>query len=93
MRRSGCWGGWGGMDDERLDCEFLNLLKWTEVVGLMLGLVEDEGLAVRVVERGLGVDLMLTGMLRSGSEKSMTLRQLVVELAEEGLVLLKGNSC
>ncbi len=67
-----------GMDDERLDCEFLNLLKWTEAVGLMLGLVEDEGLAVRVMERGLGVDLMLgarlAGMVRSGfQEKTVEL--------------------
>jgi hypothetical protein len=52
-----------GMDDKTLECEFLNLLKWTETVGLMLGLVEDEGLAVRVVERALEVDLMLGAKL------------------------------
>jgi HEAT repeat protein/energy-coupling factor transporter ATP-binding protein EcfA2 len=52
-----------GMDDETLECEFLNLLKWTETVELLLGLVEDEGLAVRLVERALGVDLMLGASL------------------------------
>ncbi len=61
----------GGMDDERLDCEFLNLLKWTEAVGLMLGLVEDEGLAVGVVERGLGVDLMLGARLAGGVRSAL----------------------
>jgi hypothetical protein len=56
------------MDDETLDCEFLNLLKWTETVGLMLGLVEDEGVAVRVVERSLGVDWMLGARLVCGTK-------------------------
>jgi HEAT repeat protein len=51
------------MDDETLDCEFLNLLKWTETVGLMLGLVEDEEFAVKVVEKALGMDLMLGARL------------------------------
>jgi HEAT repeat protein len=53
----------GRLDDETLKGEFLNYLKWTESIALMLALVEDEGLAVRVVERALEVDLMLGARL------------------------------
>ena len=63
----------GGLDDATLQQEFLNYLKWTEPVALMLALVEDEGLAVRVVELALDVDLMLgarlAGEVRSGFQK------------------------
>ena len=53
----------GGLDDATLQQEFLNYLKWTEPVALMLALVDDEGLAVRVVELALDVDLMLGARL------------------------------
>ena len=59
-----------GLDDATLQQEFLNYLKWTEPVALMLALVEDEAIAVRVVELALDVDLMLgarlAGEVRSG---------------------------
>jgi hypothetical protein len=42
---------------------YLNYLKWTECVALMLALVEDEGLAVQVVKLALDVDLMLGARL------------------------------
>jgi hypothetical protein len=45
-----------------LQQEYLNYLKWTEAIALMLGLV-DEGLAMRVVELAIGVDLMLGARL------------------------------
>ena len=65
----------GRLDDETLKGEFLNYLKWTESVALMLALVEDEGLAVRVVEQALEVDLMLgarlAGEVRSGFQGRM----------------------
>ena len=49
---------------DRLQQDFLNYLKWTEPVALMLGLIKnDEDLAVRVVERALEVDLMLGARL------------------------------
>jgi predicted NACHT family NTPase len=38
----------GRLDDETLKGEFLNYLKWTESVALMLALVEDEALAVYI---------------------------------------------
>ena len=63
----------GGLDDATLQQEFLNYLKWTEPVALMLALVEDEALAVRVVELALDVDLMLgarlAGEVRSGFQE------------------------
>ena len=49
----------GQLDDETLECDYLNYLKWTEP----LALVDDEALAVRVVERSFAVDLMLGARL------------------------------
>ena len=53
----------GGLDDATVQQEFLNYLKWTEPVALMLALVESEALAVRVVTQALDVDLMLGARL------------------------------
>jgi HEAT repeat protein len=53
----------GGLGNGELKREFLNFLKWTEPVALMLALVEEEALAVRVVRLGLKVDLMLGARL------------------------------
>ena len=68
----------GQLDDETLECDYLNYLKWTEPLALMLALVDDEALAVRVVERSLAVDLILgarlAGEVRSGfQEKTIEL--------------------
>ncbi|MDY7005756.1 MAG: HEAT repeat domain-containing protein [Cyanobacteriota bacterium] len=52
-----------GLSDYELQWEYLNYLKWTEVVALMLGLVEDEVLAVRVVRLALEVDWFLGATL------------------------------
>ena len=49
--------------DEKLKRDYLNLLKWTESLALMLGLVEDETQALRVTKLGLDVDLMLGARL------------------------------
>jgi HEAT repeat protein len=46
------------LDDEVLKREYLNYLKWTEPVALMLALV-DEAQGIRVVGLALDVDLML----------------------------------
>jgi HEAT repeat protein len=67
-----------GLDDATLQQDYLNYLKWTEPVALMLALVEDEDVAVRVVELALDVDLMLgarlAGEVRSDfQEKTVTL--------------------
>ena len=59
----------GQLDDETLECDYLNYLKWTEPLALMLALVDDEALAVRVVERALAIDSMLGARL-SGEVRS-----------------------
>jgi HEAT repeat protein len=53
----------GNLDDDTLKRDYLNYLKWTEPVALMLALVDDEAFAVRVVDRSLDVDLMLCAKL------------------------------
>jgi HEAT repeat protein/3',5'-cyclic AMP phosphodiesterase CpdA len=60
--REGGLGGLGISDDE-LKREYLNYLKWTEPLALMLELVEDEAQAVRVVKLALEVDLRLGARL------------------------------
>jgi hypothetical protein len=54
-------GGLGGLglSEDQLKRDYLNYLKWTEPLALMLELVEDEAQAVRVVELALEVDLQL----------------------------------
>ncbi|MEL6463252.1 MAG: NTPase (NACHT family), partial [Cyanobacteria bacterium J06621_15] len=51
------------ISDAKLQRDYLNLLKWTEPVALMLALVEEEAQALRVVKLGLDVDLMLGARL------------------------------
>ncbi|HBE16396.1 MAG TPA: hypothetical protein DEG17_17810 [Cyanobacteria bacterium UBA11149] len=51
------------IDDGRLQHFFLNYLKWTEPVALMLALLKDEVQAVRVVRLALAVDLQLGARL------------------------------
>jgi HEAT repeat protein len=45
-----------GLSDEELQQEYLNYLKWTEPMALMLALVESEAQALRVVRLALAVD-------------------------------------
>ncbi len=59
-----------GLDDLTLQREYLNYLKWTEPVALMLALVTDEALAVRVVERSLDVDLRLGARLAGEAKQA-----------------------
>ncbi|MDZ8067580.1 MAG: HEAT repeat domain-containing protein [Nostoc sp. DedQUE08] len=51
------------ISDERLKRDYLNYLKWTEPVALMLGLVGDKRQALRVVKLALDVDLNLGARL------------------------------
>ncbi|MEP0918795.1 HEAT repeat domain-containing protein [Leptolyngbya sp. DQ-M1] len=51
------------LDDERLKWEFLNFLKWTEPIALMLGLLKDEAHALSIVKLGLEIDWMLGARL------------------------------
>ncbi len=45
--------------DEQLQWDYLNYLKWTEPMALLLGLLDNETQAKRVVKLGLEIDLKL----------------------------------
>ncbi|MEO1427603.1 MAG: hypothetical protein AAFS12_11665 [Cyanobacteria bacterium J06632_19] len=51
------------LSNQQLKKDYLNLLKWTETLALVLSLVEDEAQALRVVRLALEVDLMLGARL------------------------------
>ncbi len=51
------------ISDDRLKRDYLNYLKWTETLALMLALVDDEAEAIRVVKLALAVDLQLGARL------------------------------
>ncbi|KAM3110857.1 NACHT domain-containing protein [Phormidesmis sp. 146-20] len=68
------------LGDEQLKREFLNFLKWTEPVALMLALLEDEAQAVRVVRLALDVDERLAA--RSAGEVKQELQKQTVELID-----------
>lgn len=51
-------------DEDKFKRDYLNLLKWTEAIALMLALVDDEAQALRVVKLAIyDVDLMLGASL------------------------------
>ncbi|MFK0734561.1 MAG: HEAT repeat domain-containing protein [Gloeotrichia echinulata HAB0833] len=52
-----------GLTDDQLKRDYLNYLKWTEPVALMLAFLEDEAQAVRVVKLSLDVDSRLGARL------------------------------
>jgi HEAT repeat protein len=51
------------MDDQYLQHFYLNYLKWTEPLAMMLALLEDETQALRAVQLALAVDLLLGAQL------------------------------
>ncbi len=55
------------LSNEALQRHYLNYLKWTEPIALMLALVEDEAQVVRVVELAIGVDLAIRVDLMLGA--------------------------
>jgi len=71
------------MSDARLQHDYLNYLKWTEPLALMLELVESEEQAVRVVRLALEVDLRLgarlAGAVKYGFQE-MTVELLIREI-------------
>lgn len=62
-------------DDDRLKHFYLNYLKWTEPLGLLLGLLDDEAQAMRLASLGLDVDLVLgsrfTGEVKLGFQSRL----------------------
>ncbi|MBD2578088.1 HEAT repeat domain-containing protein [Oscillatoria sp. FACHB-1406] len=69
------------MNDAKLKRDYLNYLKWTEPVALMLALLEEETQAVRVVRLALEVDLMLGARL--AGEVQPRFQGKTVELVEQ----------
>lgn len=57
------------LSDDQLKLDYLNYLKWTEPIALMLSLVDSESLALRVVKIALDVDLRL-GAIFTGKAPS-----------------------
>lgn len=51
------------LNDEEIKRDYLNLLKWTDPIALILALVDEEGQALRVVKLALDVDLRLGARL------------------------------
>ncbi len=51
------------MDDQRIQYFYLNYLKWTETISIVLSLMEDEAIAVGMVRLALEVDLILGARL------------------------------
>ena len=88
------------ISDAKLQRDYLNLLKWTEPVALMLGLVDEEALALRVVRLGLDVDLMLGARLAGEvklefQEKAvdLILEKRLSKLVETELLYITGSDC
>ncbi|BAZ47776.1 HEAT domain protein repeat-containing protein [Nostoc sp. NIES-4103] len=57
------------ISDERLKRDYLNYLKWTESLALMLALVDNEKQTVQIVNLALEVDLMLGARLAGEARK------------------------
>ncbi|MEO1374395.1 MAG: NB-ARC domain-containing protein, partial [Cyanobacteria bacterium J06635_10] len=57
------------LSDAQLKCDYLNLLKWTEPLAVMLALVENTTQAEQLVQSALDVDLILGARL-AGEVKS-----------------------
>jgi HEAT repeat protein len=64
--------------EDELKCYYLNYLKWTEPIALMLALLEDDAQALRVVKLALKVDLMLGARL--AGEVKLDLQEKTIEL-------------
>ncbi|MBP5971912.1 HEAT repeat domain-containing protein [Brasilonema sp. CT11] len=72
------------LSDDELQWDYLNDLKWTEPVVLMIELVEDEALALRVVKLALQVDWQLGARL-AGAVKSQWQEKTVGLISHLGL--------
>ena len=69
------------LEDNQLKREFLNYLKWTEPLAMMLALVRDEAQAVRVVRLALEVDFKLGAQL--AGEPTLAFQKKTVNLIDD----------
>ncbi|WP_404789018.1 TIR domain-containing protein [Altericista sp. CCNU0014] len=56
-------GHWEQLSELEFKRDYLNYLKWTEAIRLMVGRIDNENLVLKVVELSLNVDLMLGAKL------------------------------
>jgi len=82
------------ISDAKLKRDYLNLLKWTEPVALMLGLVENEARGLRVVKLGLEVDLILGARLAGEKQPiDWILEKKLPKLLEIQLLYISSSDC
>jgi len=88
------------ISDAKLKRDYLNYLKWTEPLALMLALVDDTAQAVRVVKLALEVDLMLGARLAGEVKREFqeqTVRLIlnldVKRCIKSYLLVLAGSEC
>ncbi len=75
---------------EQLQRDYLNYLKWTEPIALMLALVKQEAQAVRVVKLALDVDWILGAKLAGAVKPELQLKTVEVIQNAEILPSLKS---
>jgi len=77
------------ISDDRLKRDYLNYLKWTEPLALMLALVDDEAEAIRVVNLALAVDLQLGARLAGEVQPTLQKKTVGLVIALDVPQLLK----
>ncbi len=86
------------LSDEELKREYLNYLKWTEPLALMLELVNEQQQALRVVKLAIDVDLQLGARLAGAAKPEFQvatvglITQMEIPLAIKVLLLAKTRS-
>jgi HEAT repeat protein len=85
------------LSDAKLKHDYLNYLKWTESIAIALSLLEDEGLAVRVVRLALDIDLMLgarlAGEVKRGFQEKTVGLVLGLKVPQRLKIELLGMTC
>ena len=77
-------GHWEQLSELELKRDYLNYLKWTEPVALMLALMTKEELAIQVTQQALDIDLMLGAKLSGevNRENQKPTIKIICELGE-----------
>ncbi|HLP90237.1 MAG TPA: HEAT repeat domain-containing protein [Nostocaceae cyanobacterium] len=79
------------LSDAKLKRDYLNYLKWTEPLALMLALLDNEAQAVRVVKLSLEVDLMLGARLAGEVKTEYQEKTVKLVFNQELPLILKIN--
>lgn len=79
------------LTDDQLKQDYLNYLKWTEPITLMLALVESEAQALRVVQQAMDVDLILGTRLSGEVKREFQVKTVCLETWNFNMKLLTKN--